>query len=188
MLLLSSVKVRLVVPLSGIVAAPKAFTMCGGLITVSVAVLLVTPASLSVALMTPVVLLYTPSTALVTFTEIVHIAPPAKVPPVKLTEFDPAVAVTLPPQTPLNPFGVAITRFAGSVSVNVMPDNAIVANGFVFGLLMVKVIDVLPPTGMFCAPNALLIVGGNTMSMFAVVVWLSAVASAWPVPGVFPAV
>jgi hypothetical protein len=34
LLLLSIVKVRLVVPFSGIVAAPKAFTMCGGLITV----------------------------------------------------------------------------------------------------------------------------------------------------------
>src|SRR5258708_3832459 len=34
LLLLSMVKVRLVVPFSGIVAAPNAFTMCGGLMTV----------------------------------------------------------------------------------------------------------------------------------------------------------
>src|SRR5258708_35979075 len=34
LLLLSMVKVRLVVPFSGIVAAPNAFAMCGGLMTV----------------------------------------------------------------------------------------------------------------------------------------------------------
>src|SRR5262245_14521645 len=48
LLLLSMVKVRLVVPFSGIVAAPKALTMCGGLMTVRsglVAAVLPSPAS-----------------------------------------------------------------------------------------------------------------------------------------------
>src|SRR5713226_3518102 len=47
-LVLLSVNVRLVVPLSGIVAAPKAFRMVGGLMTVrvSVAALVALPASL----------------------------------------------------------------------------------------------------------------------------------------------
>ena len=170
LLLLSRVKVRLVVLLSGIDAAPKALTICGGLMTVRIAVLLVTPGPLSVASITPVVLLATPSVVPVTFTVIVHCAPPAKVPPVRLIEFEPATAVTDPPQTPLNPFGVATSRLAGKVSLNVIPDNAMDANGFVFGLLIVNVRLVVPLMGMFAAPNALLIVGGKTMSMLAVVV------------------
>src|SRR5260370_5235333 len=40
LVLLSIVNVRLVVPFSGIVAAPKAFTICGGLITVRLAIAL----------------------------------------------------------------------------------------------------------------------------------------------------
>src|SRR5260370_40995357 len=38
LLLLSIVKVRLAVPFSGIVAVPKALTICGGLITVRLAI------------------------------------------------------------------------------------------------------------------------------------------------------
>ncbi len=72
-------------------------------------------------------------------------------------EPEPATAVIVPPpQEPVRPLGVETTRPAGRVSVKATPVSEMV----VFGLLMVKLNEVLPPTGMVAAPNDLVIVGG----------------------------
>ena len=60
----------------------------------------------------------------------------ARVAPDKLTVPVPAVAViTPPPQVPVRPFGVDMTRPAGTVSVKPTPVSETVA----LGLLMLKV-------------------------------------------------
>ncbi len=59
------------------------------------------------------------------------------------------------------PFGVAITSPAGSVSLNALPDNALLA----LGLAMVNVRLVEPPSGTLAAPNALMMVGGEAHAL-----------------------
>src|SRR5262249_2348856 len=90
----------------------------------------------------------------------------ARVPPLRLIEPEPAVAVTVPPQALLRPLGVATTSPAGRLSVNAIPVRARV----VLGLVMLKVSDVLAPTRMLAAPKALVIVGGVPTVRFAVAV------------------
>src|ERR1051326_1961883 len=93
----------------------------------------------------------------VTFTENVQEPLAAIVPPLRLIVFVPCVAVIVPaPHVPVSPFGVETTRPAGSVSLKATPVNATV----VFGLLMVKLSEVEPFSGMLAAPNAFAIVGG----------------------------
>lgn len=60
----------------------------------------------------------------VTFTETVHDALSASVPPDKLTDPNPPTAVTVPPQLPLTPLGVSTTRPAGKESVNATSASA----------------------------------------------------------------
>src|SRR6185437_16014769 len=78
------VKVAVVVPFSGIVAAPKALLMLGGATTLSVAVLLARPVPPLVEVIAPVVLLASPSTVPVTFTVKVQDALCATVPAERL--------------------------------------------------------------------------------------------------------
>ena len=82
----------------------------------------------------------------------------ASVPPLRVTEDEPAAPVAVPPHVLFNPFGVATTDPAGKLSVNAMPLSAVP----VFGLLMVKVSDVVPFSGMLAAPKAFVIDGGVT--------------------------
>ena len=70
----------------------------------------------------------------------------------KLTEAEPATAVGVPLQVLLSPLGVATTKPAGKVSVNPIPVSEIV---FTDGLVMVKVSEVVPFSGMLDAPNTL---------------------------------
>src|SRR5690349_21655093 len=123
-----------------------------GVMTVTVAVLLVVPAPVSVELIAPVVLFFAPVFVPFTLTTMVQEPPAAIAPPVNLTWLDPAVAVTLPWQTPLRPLGVATTSPAGKLSVNATPVSARLA----FGLLIenVKLVELL--TMMVDAPKALL--------------------------------
>src|SRR5262249_42406630 len=108
------------------------------------------------------VLICFPAVVPVTFTENVQDALAAMVPPDKLITFVPAVAVMVPaPQDPVSPFGVEITRPAGSVSLKATPVSATVR----FGLVMVKLSEVDPFSGIVAAPNALAIVGGATTVM-----------------------
>ncbi len=83
-------------------------------------------------------------------------APAASVPPVRLTDEEPAAAVAVPPQVLLRPEGVDTTRPAGKVSVNARPFNA----ELTLLSVMVKVRLVEPFNGMLAAPNAFVILGG----------------------------
>src|ERR1041384_4314972 len=147
-------------------AAPNCFAMLGGPITVMLAVLLVAPAPVSFDEIAPVVLFCTPACTPVTLRLMVHEPFAASVPPLRLMEPEPAVAVVVPPQLLLSPFGVATTRPAGSVSLNVTPLSA----RLVFGLLMLKVNEVLAFSRMLAAPKAFVIVGGVPTVRFAVAV------------------
>jgi hypothetical protein len=107
----------------------------------------------------PVVLTNWPEATPVIFAVSVQELVAAMVPPVNETLPDPATAVAVPPQVLVNPFGVATTSPAGSVSVNATPVSA---TAFAAGLEIVKVSDVVPFNGRLTAPNALAIDGGDT--------------------------
>src|SRR5215831_11202318 len=147
------VKVTVVVPLSGILAAPKALLMVGGAttVTVALAVLLLPP---SVEL-TCTELFLSPAVVPCTFTETAHEALAARVPPDRLTELAPPVAVAVPPQV-LFRFGVeATTSPAGRLSVNANPLSVTL----LFGLLMLMVSRVVPFSGIFVGANVLVTLG-----------------------------
>src|SRR5947209_6341134 len=160
------VKVSEVAPFSGMLAAPNAFVMVGGETTIKLAVLLVAPVPPLVELTAPVVFDTLPDCVPVTLTTIVQVAPGvAMAPPDKLMLVVLAVAVTVPPQLLVTP-GVASTcRPPVSVSLKAMPVSPVVLAA---GLVMVKVSVVVPFTGMVAAPKALLMAGGATILMVAV--------------------
>jgi hypothetical protein len=141
-------------------ADPKLLTIVGGNVAATVTLAdAVPPVPPSVDVIAPVVLFLTPVEVLVTFALKVHDALPASEAPLKLMVPDPAVAVMVPPpQLPVSPFGVEMTRPAGSVSVKPTP----VSDGDAFGFCKVKVSDVEAFSAMLAAPNALPIVGGET--------------------------
>jgi hypothetical protein len=99
-----------------------------------------------------------------TFTENVQFPPAARLPPVRLTVVDPAVAVAVPPQVFVSAFGVATTNPEGKVSANATPVRGTV----VFGFEIEKVRLVLVPNRIEAAPNVLVIEGGPTTVMLAV--------------------
>ena len=74
-----------------------------------------------------------------TLSEMVQEALAASVPLERVTEPEPAAAVTVPLQVVLRPLGVATTRPAGSASLKLTP----VRPRVVFGLLILKVSEVL---------------------------------------------
>ena len=97
-----------------------------------------------------------------TFTENVHKALAASVAPVRLTTLVAWVAVIVPPpQVPLRPLGVATTKPAGSVSLKPTPLREAPA----FGLVMVKLREVAPFSGMLPAPKDLVMVGGKVVML-----------------------
>jgi hypothetical protein len=116
----------------------------------------VPPVPPSIEVIAPVVLFFTPPLVAVTFTVMVQEAPAARVPAASVICPDPATAVVAPEQVPVKPLGVATTRPAGSASLNAIPVSPAVP----FGLVMVKVSEVEPLSGMVGAPKALAIVGG----------------------------
>ena len=153
---LVTVKLRLVAPFSTMLGAPNDLLMVGGAMTVTLAEA-VRPVPPSVELTVPVVLFLVPAVVPVTFTEKVQEAPAANVPPDRLTEPDPAVAVMVPlPQEPLKPLGVDTTRPEGKESVKATP----LSDALPLGLVTVKLRLVVPPIAMLDAPNDLLMVGG----------------------------
>src|SRR5205814_692747 len=88
----------------------------------------------------------------------VHDAPPARVAPVSVIEFEPAVApIAPPPQLPTTLAGVDTSSPAGRGSVNAIP-LALPA----FELLMVKLSAIEPFSGIVGAPKLLLIDTGTT--------------------------
>ena len=141
------VKLRLVVPFSGIEAAPNDLIMTGGPVTVMEAFdVLPVPASVEVIVTE---LFFMPAVVPRTLTETVQEALPARVPADRLTLPDPATAVAVPPHVLLIPLGVATTRPAGRLSVNARPVSA----RLVFGFVMLKVSDVVPFSGIVAAAD-----------------------------------
>src|SRR5262249_41926688 len=140
-------------------------TVCGAT-TVSVTVLLVAPVPPFVELTAPVVFVTTPACVPVTFTTTVQVAPGvAMLPPVRLMLVELAVAVTVPPQELTTPGVDATCSPFVSVSLKAIPVSDVVLAA---GLVIVKVAVVVPFSGMVAAPNALLIVGGATILIVAV--------------------
>ena len=89
------VKLNEVAPFSGMLAAPNRLDIVGGDTTVTLALeVFPVPPSTEV---TWTLLFCSPAAVPVTFTETVHEALTASVPPARLTEPDPATAVTVPP-------------------------------------------------------------------------------------------
>jgi hypothetical protein len=157
------VRVKDVDPLSGIEAAPNAFTIAGGAATARFAVALF-PVPPFVDETLDVVLTLTPAIVPRTLTASVQLEPMATVPPVKETLPEPARAVGVPPHVLARPFGVATTTPAGKLSVNATPAWA---TAFAAGFVIVKVKLVVPFNGIPTAPNAFAIDGGATTSMLA---------------------
>jgi hypothetical protein len=155
------VKVNEVEPFSGMLAAPKALLIVGGATTLMPA-LEVFPVPPSVEV-TWTLLFFTPVVVPVTFTETVHEALAASVPPDRLTEDESATAVSRPPQVVLRLLGVATTTPAGKLSVKATP----VRDALVFGLVMLKVSEVAPFRGIVAAPKTLVMVGGLATVRFA---------------------
>jgi hypothetical protein len=152
------VKVKLVVPFSGMLAAPNALLIVGGLATVRVAVLLATPVPPLVEVIAPVVLSLVPEVVPLTSTLIVHWPLAARVPLARLIVLVPATAVTVPPHTPTTLGAAATCTPAGNGSLKATPLSAVE----VFGLLRVKVMVEVPFTPIVVGENALLMVGGAT--------------------------
>ena len=126
----------------------------------------VLPVPPSVEVTLPVVLFCAPAAMPVTLTENVHVPLAAIDADPRLTEPDPAVAVTAaPPPQPVNalsPLGVEIISPAGKVSLKPTPVSEVVA----FGFVAVNVRVVKPFSGMLAAPNAFTSVGGLTIVTF----------------------
>ena len=115
----------------------------------------VLPVPPSVEVTAPDVLLLSPDVAPFTFAAKVHVPFAGRVAPDRLTVPEPAVAVIVPPpHDPDTPLGVTANP-AGNGSLNPTPDRAVA-----FGLLIVKLNDVVPLNGIEPAPNALEMDGG----------------------------
>ncbi len=120
------VNVSEVVAFSGIVLGLNTFAIDGGASTLTLADA-VPPVPPFVEVTFPEVLFCVPLAVPVTFTENVHEVLCVSEAPAKLTTFVPCVAVIVPPpQLPVRPFGVDITKPAGKVSLKPMPVSVVV--------------------------------------------------------------
>lgn len=118
-----SVSVREVVPFRGTAVAPKALAIDGGATTLIDAEA-VPPVPPCVELTFPVVLFWVPAVVPVTFTANVQELLAARVAPVRLITFVPAVPVIVPPpHEPVRALGVETTRPAGRVSLKPTADR-----------------------------------------------------------------
>jgi len=155
------VKLKLVEPFSGTLAAPNALMITGGPTTVMLAFdVLPVPPLVDV---TCTLLFFTPVVVPVIFNETVQEAPGARLAPLRLVEEDPATAVAVPLHVEFRFDGVATTNPAGKLSVKAIPLNV----KFASGLVTVKVRLVVPFSGTVVAPNALRMVGGFITVRFA---------------------
>jgi hypothetical protein len=155
---LLTLKVKVVVPFSGIVAAPNALVIVGGVATARFAVA-VLPVPPLVEVTLPVVFVKFPDAVPVTLTWTAQLLFVAMVPPVRVMVPEPAIAVAVPPHVFVTPLGVATTIPAGSVSVKATPVSA---TALAAGFVTVKVRAVVPFKGIAAAPNALAMEGGAT--------------------------
>ena len=113
------VKVKLVAPFSGMLAAPNALMITGGATTVTLA-LDVFPVPAVVAL-TVTLLFLTPAVVPLTFADTVHDVPGARLAPLRLTDEEPFTAVAVPVQVLFRLLGVATIRPDGKLSEKAIP-------------------------------------------------------------------
>src|SRR5215471_15310684 len=130
----------------------------------SVTVLLVPPVPPLAEVIALVVLVFEPADVTWTFTLITQLLAAAIVPPLNVRVVSPASGAKVPPQVSVAFGGLATTSPAGNVSVKATPVSATVG----FGLVNVNDSVVVWPTGTNAAPNALVIVGGATTVIVAV--------------------
>src|SRR5579859_1672984 len=116
--------------------------------------------SSKVAVMLLVVLFLAPEVMPTTSTDSEQLAEPGRTRAVRLMVLLPGLAVTSPfvTQLPVTLLGEATSNPLGSMSLNEMSTSCVVG----FGLVTVKLSDVVPFTGTLAAPNALANVGGTT--------------------------
>lgn len=157
------VKLSEVEPFKGILAAPKALTIVGGVATERLAVAEL-PVPPFVELTAPVVFTKFPDVVAVMLTTTVQEVCAAMEPPVSEMLPEPATAVAVPPHVLDSPLGVATTSPTGNVSVNAVPVSA---TELAAGLVSVNVRGVVPFSGTAAAPKALAMDGGATTLMLA---------------------
>lgn len=134
--------VSVVLPFNGMLGVAKVFNRTGGATTVRLAdEELPVPPSLEVT--GPALFVYAPAVVPVTLSEMLHDRFAAMVPPVRLMEVVPAVAVNDPAQVLLELAGVEMTRPVGSVSLTATPVRVIP-----FGLVIFNVKVVVPLSGI----------------------------------------
>src|SRR5579859_5329949 len=109
-----------------------------------------------------VTLLFTvPARVPCTVTETVQLAPATRLAPDRDTDEEPSAAVAVPVQELLRLPGVATISVAGAavgrLSVNPIPFSVM----SVFGFVMLKVSEVVPPSGIVPAPKLLVMVGAK---------------------------
>ncbi|HSJ42114.1 MAG TPA: hypothetical protein VK955_13830, partial [Xanthobacteraceae bacterium] len=119
--------------------------------------------------LTCTLLFFVPGVVPITLTTTVHEALAATVALARLADEAPAIAVAVPPQVFVNPFGVATTKPAGRLSVNATP----VCGPLAFGLATVNVSDVVLDNAIVGAPKAFRIVAGTNGSNVAVTLLLA---------------
>ena len=154
-----------VLPLSGMVPAPNAFAIVGGMTTVMEAFEVRVPLHLH-SNWTVALLFFVPAEVPVTLTETVQEALVANVPAERLTDPAPAAPVAVPPQVSVR-LGVAATSNpAGNVSLNASPVNGTAA----FGFEMVKLSVLTPFRGMEFGANDLIMVAAVATLKFALAV------------------
>ncbi len=145
------VKVSVAVPFSGIVIALNPLLMVGGATTVMLAMeVLPVPPSFEV---TVTLLLFTPAADPVTVTLNAHVPLAVIVAPERAMVLEPLV-VKVPPQTVAEL--LATVSPAGRLSVNATPVSVTV----LFGLLMVKVSELVAFSAMLVGLNTLVMAGG----------------------------
>jgi hypothetical protein len=163
--------VRLVVPPTGTVSAPKVFVAVGRRTTVIVS-LAVFPVPAFAEVTAPVVFVIGPGEVGVTSTLTAHARFAATVPPVSWTSELPGVGVNEPPHELTGFAGSATTRPDGNESVTPSP---VTATAFV--LVMSNAIRTVAFCGTNSAENDLAIDGGVSTSRFAVAALPFAVSS-----------
>ena len=152
-------------PFRGMLPAPKALTIAGGVTTVMLVFdVLPVPPSVEV---TCTLLFLIPAVLPLIFNDTVQDAPAARVPPVKLVDEDPVTPVAVPVHVLFRLLGVATTIPAGRLSVNARPVNVTL----VFAFWIVNVRPVAPFSGISLAPNALVIDGALATVKFPLAVF-----------------
>jgi hypothetical protein len=151
------VKLRVVLALSAMLAAPNVSAITGGA-TTAIDADAVPPVPPSLEETVPVLLFDAPAAVPVTFTEKLQELFTARLPLFKEIKFVAGVAVIVPaPQVPVSPLGVEIINPAGKVSVKLTPVSPM---EFAAGFEAVKFSEEDPFSGMLAAPKATLIDGG----------------------------